>query len=1015
MAETVNVDDLIRLNPGIWLETHGKIRDVKGKLVRPKLNILQKRINALYLSRQMKKEPCRAIGVKPRKRGFSTMVGAIHYAHLQNYPHEGLIVGDKLATSDIVFRMMVTFAETDEFRPKWGSPYTALTALITWNHGARLAQGTASGKATARGSTPQFCHGSEVAHWEGAEAAMDAAMNAIPDEGFNAVFWESTPYGAGEPFALSWQAARWPTAEECPGGNLYWKKWESLCPDTEKDALSQHFFVRIFAAWYEFEESRIKLTGDQKKQMEETIDAESWYHGERDLISLYGNEGPMGLRLGDEVEDCDVWEQLAWRRVTIRTKCRRNARIFDEEHPRDPLSCFLASGKQVFDADGLSHIQILCRKDREYGELNEVDGSVGWRRSGADSANFWMWEHPKPGLRYIIPVDLAEGDDQSTGDGLDSHSALVLRDEYLDERGTIHPLMIAARVRPPNRMPMIRFAKVIRMLSVYYGRCILIPEMNNSGMSFITALRMMVDCPPIWQRREIDPHSAIERAHDGWRTTDTADYGGLRSAIIDNLQELILDKRLDCRCPHIHSELVDFVDKKGRREAGGGHDDDVLCVVGETLIRCVDGVKPIKEIVVGDQVLTHMGRYRRVFKVMNRTASDVSRVKAVGKPDLLATSEHPLFAAAAGVKYRPRTEGMVRDYAAPEFVAVRDLREKEFGSTSTTGREVEDELFLDLMPYCPPSYHESDGRLVSTTYGGTRINPKAAQIKQFVKVDDDFCQFLGFYYAQGGFGRHTVTLSFNQQHTGIEKWLRSYLTRLGLHCHGQTIDGCRRISFGSMPWIGFFKKEMKKSDKKRFPAWVESLPVEKQKKILEGYFLGDGCFSGGQSNAVTISMTGGWQLWEMAQRCGIEASLKLRPGQNGHKRHVSISIGGPASVRLKAGITSEVMEGKINDISEREFDQTQMKFSHGYLTGLITSITPEPPQEVWNIEVEEDESYTANGHVVHNCLAIGAYNMRFATPFEREIREGRLPADVMRMLASAEASSGGDGGLAMKW
>lgn len=578
MGIVLDADELVRLNPGIWLETHGRIKDTRGRNIRPKMNVLQRRINALYMSKQLDQEPCRGIGVKPRKRGFSTMVGAIHYAHLQNHAHEGLIVGDKLATSDIVFRMMVNFSDTDDFKGKWGSESKAQTELIKWQHGARLGQGTASGKATARGSTPHFMHGTEVAHWEGASAAMDAAMNAIPDEGFNVVFWESTPFGAAEPFALAFKSARWPTVDECPGGKLYWKQWESLCPDIEQDPLSQHFFVRLFAAWYEFEESRVKLTVDQKKQVQDTMDAQSWYRGEAELINLYGNEGPKGLRLGQEVENCDVWEQLAWRRVTIRTKCRSNTRIFDEEHPRDPHTCFLSSGNQVFDSDGLNHIQILCRMDRENGELNQLEGGVGWRRTGTDAANYWLWEHPIEDCNYIIAVDPAEGEDQSKGDDLDRHSCLVLRDEYMDAGRVLHPLALVARLRPPNRMPMIRFANMVKNLSVYYGECIVIPEMNNSGMSFITALRMMDDCPTIWQRKEIDPHSAQERVHDGWRTTDTAEYGGVRSAIIDHLQELILSKRIDIRCPHVHSELVDFVDKSGRREAGSGHDDDVLAL-----------------------------------------------------------------------------------------------------------------------------------------------------------------------------------------------------------------------------------------------------------------------------------------------------------------------------------------------------------------------------------------------------------------------------------------------------
>jgi hypothetical protein len=410
-------------------------------------------------------------------------------------------------------------------------------------------------------------------------------MNAVPDAGFNSVFLESTPFGASGPFADTWANARWPLAEECPGGIQYWKQWESLCPDQPHDesGLSSQYFVRIFAAWYEFEDSHIRLTPIQKEHIKNTLDAESWYVGERKLIELYLTEGPQGERLGNEVELCDVWEQLAWRRIAIKTKCRSSVRIFSEEMPEDPQSCFLSSGQQVFDEDALTHIQLLTRKFPDYGNVDDSGEKALWSPTSTDAASIHRWEAPKIGCRYIMSVDLAEGSDQTKGKDPDAHSALVWRDQYVDQNHCFFPIKLVARIRPPNRMPMIPFARLARALSRYYGNCVIIPEMNNSGMSFITALRMMTDgssimpsCPSIWQRKERDPHSGIERSWDGWRTTDRAEYGGVRSTIIWHFHELIRNKQVEICCPYYHSQLAAFVDKGGRMEAGSGHDDDVI-------------------------------------------------------------------------------------------------------------------------------------------------------------------------------------------------------------------------------------------------------------------------------------------------------------------------------------------------------------------------------------------------------------------------------------------------------
>jgi hypothetical protein len=579
-VSAIDTLDIVASDPAAWLEAFGKVRDISGRPIRVKLNVLQRRINAVHMAAVEKGNPCRGIVVKPRKKGCSTMVGAIHYRQLCSNPHEGVIIGNKADTSDIVFRMMNYFREHDDFQKMRPTPAKATTETIKWEHRAMLSQETANNAAGGRGGTPQFLHLTEVAHWQTgekvtAEDVLVSLLNSVPDDGFNEVWEESTPYGATGAFAGTYARARWPSADECPGGDEYWGMWESLLPQQEYDPLDQGNFVRVFAAWYEFEDSRMRLSEEQKQHVRETLDAHSSYRGEQQLIDLYANEGPRGQRLGREVTECDVWEQLAWRRMVIKTKCGGNPRKFDEEYPRDPKSCFQASGNPVFDDDSLTHVQMMTRAPVAHGQLQMQQGAARpvWMPSSAEAATFWRWEVPKQGCAYLISADLAEGSDQTKGKDPDRHSILVLRRAYVDTVAQ-HRLRVVARVRPPNRMPMYALVELTWLLHLYYGRALVIPEMNNSGMSFITGAR--AKGIPIWQRKEIDPHSGKERGYDGWRTMDTAEYGGLRTAIIDRLHEILREEAIDVHCPNIHAELVDFVDKGGRKEAGSGHDDDVL-------------------------------------------------------------------------------------------------------------------------------------------------------------------------------------------------------------------------------------------------------------------------------------------------------------------------------------------------------------------------------------------------------------------------------------------------------
>lgn len=579
------VDAAIQGNPGVWLEGFTSIKLASGKKDKPRLNIIQRRILALHMARRARRKPVRGVGLKPRKKGFSTMVAGIHYTELQKNVYEGVIVGNKLDTSDTVYRMMRGLSDDDEVlkEGKWGSAIRWTNDRAIFAHGSLLSQSTAGNGESIRGQTPQFLHLTETAHWENDATVLLALMNAVPDDPSTSVWMESTPNGNTNAFAETWQGARWPTAAECPDGVEYWKYFEADCPDNE-DAHGDDFaFVRVFAAWFEFDEAHMRLTEEEKQGIRDTLDERAWYFGERDLITRFGNtrESDGEQRLGIEVEDCDIWEQLAWRRSTIRNKCKYDSKKFNQEYPADPLSCFLASGNPVFDQDAVAEYKAASQAAaREVGtiELNRDKTRATWRPCAPDQALFWRWEQPQPGRSYLIVVDPAVGEDQTKGDDPDRHSLKVWRRGYVDNNKVTWKPRLVARLIPPSRVPIRSLVDFSEMLCVHYGRAVILPEMNNSGLAFIVlATERNL---PIWKRQEYDPRTGKAEEKLGWKTSDTADYGGIRTLIIEKLGAWLRDRAVVIECPHTCHELGTFVrkpDKSGRMEAAPNeHDDDVL-------------------------------------------------------------------------------------------------------------------------------------------------------------------------------------------------------------------------------------------------------------------------------------------------------------------------------------------------------------------------------------------------------------------------------------------------------
>lgn len=588
----------ILATPESWFRAGAVIKLKGGGLSKPGVrpNVIQRRIFAYYASCYRRGVAARGIGLKPRKRGFSTAVSACHYWQMMTQQAWAVAIGHgKMSSAETLKDMVRTYAENDPFLEfgAWGSPGRYTTERLAWKHLSKFEKSTAESPDDIRSKTPQAIHGTEVAFWGSRDAETDtAASNALPDDEFVSQWYESTPNGAAGMFFHKFREARWPHGDECPGGAEYWREWEMDMPEKPDGQ-----WVRIFAAWFEFDDAGQRLAEDEKRQIRDTIDAEDWYQGEQDLIDRYGNDGPQGRRLGREVEDFDVWEQLAWRRAIIDQKCGKSPKTFDQEYPRDPSSCFLASGEVFFDREALQRIRIAAAAAHwEYGQLDWVDGSrlpkATWRTVKREDAVFWQIEQPKVGCSYIIPCDFMRGEDETKGDNPDAHSVPVLRAPFKDSTGAFWRARVVARIFYGCRFELYALTELIRKLSFYYGAgagALVVPEVNAIGQ---TVIKRLMDppvedgvpaaaIPPIYSRMDVDPKSGIVRNRKkGWETNEFT-----RQDMLDRLHLALRKDILQVECPYAAHEFASFVKKykpksqRVRIEARAGeHDDDVIAI-----------------------------------------------------------------------------------------------------------------------------------------------------------------------------------------------------------------------------------------------------------------------------------------------------------------------------------------------------------------------------------------------------------------------------------------------------
>lgn len=560
----------IREDPTAWLEAHGSIVLKSGDVVEPgqmRINYMQGLMNQVRAECERRNLPCRLLNLKPRQKGSTTKSAGWCYHKMRQKRTSACVIGGQYSQTQNAWEIIQHYHKRDTF--EWGNSGSINSERGEFSNGSKLVPETAGDKDAARSGTFQFLFATEVARWakEGvveASKILGGALKCVPLLPDTVVILETTAFGASGDFYNRWLDAV--DAEDFLAG-------KTITPGD---------YVRIFTPWFVFEDSAIPLTPKQKIDVQMSLDAEPWYNGEQDLISAYGNSDLGYIRLGHVVRKFDVWEQLAWRRQMIKTECKKDPEVFNEDYPHSWETAFLKSGRRRFNSVGL---KLLEKKSRQksiiHGVLDEQRGSerVIWRDCTELEAWFWKWEEPRAGRHYLLSADTMTGATQVAGaDDPDCHGVFVWRRGYFESgRGWVPPAIVA-RITPPCRWDIDILEERVWRLARYYGGrsgCLIVPEINmDRGLVELLKKRGA----NIYVREVFNRTEQRDTKAYGWQTTPKT-----REMLIETLAKAIREQGtdgegLDLWCPHFVTEAKNFITKdSGRSEADTGHhDDDIL-------------------------------------------------------------------------------------------------------------------------------------------------------------------------------------------------------------------------------------------------------------------------------------------------------------------------------------------------------------------------------------------------------------------------------------------------------
>jgi hypothetical protein len=540
------IEDAVRWDAAAWMEAFGKIERKNGDIVSPVANVYQRRINEVLMWCHEHSQPARLVCLKPRQKGSSTFSVAAGHNRLHAKRGRGLVAGGAHFQGANLFKILRTYADNDEFRPK---ACKVMDTEARYSNGSTFERITLANPNAGRSGTYQVLIITEVAYLseEGVANAtnvLNGLMKCVPFEPDTIIIEESTAKGAQGDFYESWQTGI--TFEELKAG--------------------KNGKVRIFAAWWEFDDSRM----DPSRE------------GIASVADLTPDEQALAAKWKLDLE------QVAWMRWAIREECKGDWDRFCQDYPFDPESAFLKSGRCRFNAEGLEYQEsLVVTRPRSFGalEYNAHADRISWVSTTEYEARCVRWEQPRAGCRYLLAVDPMTGASQTGGDDPDSHGVFVLRAGYLQHGVWHEPAVVMRNILVPDGM---RFGcwwdidvleeEVWRMAR--YWQALIVPEMNmDRGLVELLKLRGDVD---IYEREIFNRREQVRTKALGW-TTDMK----TRPMIIEGLAKAVREAGrgeigggIEVRCPWAIRQMRNFVVKpNGRAEASANHhDDDVLAL-----------------------------------------------------------------------------------------------------------------------------------------------------------------------------------------------------------------------------------------------------------------------------------------------------------------------------------------------------------------------------------------------------------------------------------------------------
>lgn len=404
------------------------------------------------------------------------------------------------------------------------------------------------------------------------------------------------------------------------------------------------------------------------------------------------------------------------------------------------------------------------------------------------------------------------------------------------------------------------------------------------------------------------------------------------------------------------------------------------CCLPDTQIITQRGVLPIKDITCDDFVITHNKRWKKVSETMHRNINGtICCIQVTGHPDSLkVTSDHLVFVLRKSKCFKRDCKNKKEFLLSNcEWIAADEIQKGDYLVHPRIDTNASCNKTLDVQNYVSNFIKDNDllYRKARNQHGAEFKHPRCQPIKSVLELSDDFLFFIGLYISEGWSGsklkrRRGLSFAFNKSeknlHEHIEKMIQAFNSKVCYHsdCFNNenqsfnlsTNNTLLSELMGNLCGIGAYNKKL--------PTFSWNLDDQQAMKLLQGVFDGDGSCekikdkrNGRINNRLALSTVSHQlanEVYSLLRCKGFSPIIQRKKG-----RGFIVGLKGEQldEIQFKRCFRSS------KETKERTVSTSDAIFSPVRQVTNIDYVGP-----VYNLEVEDDKSYTTVQGVIHNCI-----------------------------------------------